>query len=86
MVFDPNACPVGQGPAGAPKLLAEAWQRRFMTDPERARQAVELYNAMGFEVKTQKSSPEDFGPDCDDCGKTACRDYLMIYTRRVAVK
>lgn len=57
-----------------------------MTDTERARHAVELYHAMGFEVRTQKPSPEDFGPDCGDCGKTACRDYLMIYTRKAAVK
>ncbi len=86
MAFDPNACPVGQGPAGDAKLLAEGWECRFMTDATRAQETIELYDSMGFEVKTQKPSPKDFGPDCGDCGKTACRDYLMIYTRKVVAK
>ncbi len=64
----------------------DGWTFRFMTDPKRALEAAQLYKESGFEVKTEKPSPKDFGPDCSDCGKTACQDYLRVYTRKAADK
>lgn len=77
-----GACPIGSGPPGDPALLALGWTRRYLADEVQARQAVDLYAAMGLEVITRGLQAQDFGPDCGPCAKTACRTYVMIYTRK----
>jgi hypothetical protein len=66
-----------------PELLAQGWVRRFMAAPERAREATDLYEAMGFEVKAVDLTPADFGPNCTECGSGLCQSYVLIYTRKV---
>lgn len=87
MPSDSDHCPPGLGldlayaiPAD-PKLLAEGWVRRYLADPDRAKEAVELYSSLGYEVKAHKLTPEDFGANCGDCASTICQSYVMIYTR-----
>ena len=65
-----------------PELVAEGWERRYLADPERAREAMELYPALGFEVKAHPVRVEDFHDDCGDCRSVLCRTYVVIYTRR----
>jgi hypothetical protein len=65
-----------------PELIAEGWVRRFMADPTRAKEAVELYQSMGFEVKVKELTPSDFGPKCTDCGSNLCQSYVLVYTRK----
>jgi len=65
-----------------PKLIAEGWVRRHLADPDRAKEAIELYTSMGYEVKAQKLTPADFGPNCGDCGSVICSTYVLIYTRK----
>ena len=36
-------------------MPADGWERRFVADPERAREAAELYRQAGFEVVLRKS-------------------------------
>lgn len=67
--------------ASDPKLLAEGWKRRHVVDPARARESIELYTAMGFEVKAQQLTPADFGAACAQCASIVCRSYVLIYTR-----
>ncbi len=77
------AC-VEAGIAGNPALEAEGWQRRYLADEPRAREALELYGSMGFEVRAEKLDAEDFAEQCGDCSPTVCRSYVMIYTRKPA--
>jgi hypothetical protein len=63
------------------ELLALGWQQRFLADPVRAREAEELYRAIGLEVLCAPVRPEDFDERCGDCPALVCRSYVMIYTR-----
>ncbi len=67
-----------------PNLRAEGWRRRHLADENRAKEAVELYSSMGFEVKLQKLLPKDMGPSCGSCpsSSSVCTSYVMIYTRK----
>ncbi len=67
---------------GDPKLLAEGWERRFMADAERAREAVELYEELGYEVRTEAVRSEDVADDCEDCQLLMLLKFQTIYTRR----
>jgi hypothetical protein len=71
---------------GDPKLLAEGWERRFMADGERAREAVELYEELGYEVRTEAVRSEDVADDCEDCQLLMLLRFQTIYTRRGAPK
>lgn len=65
-----------------PALIAEGWVRRHFVDPDRARESVELYTSMGYEVKVCNPAPEDFGPGCAECASVICRTHVLIYTRK----
>jgi len=65
-----------------PELVADGWERRFLADEARAKEAFDLYTSLGYEVKSQKLTPNDFGPLCGDCQSAACQLYVMIYTRK----
>ena len=76
---------IGAAAAAAPAnraLEAEGWQRRFLADEFRAKEAVELYTSMGYEVRAQELEPADFGPRCGECSDIVCRSYVLIYTRK----
>ncbi len=67
--------------AADPQLVAEGWVRRHLADPDRTAESIELYKAMGFEVMTQKLTPEDFGPGCSACAPVVGKTCVLIYTR-----
>jgi hypothetical protein len=67
-----------------PQLVSEGWERRYLADPDRAREAIDLYESLGYEVKAQKLTPDDFGPNCGDCASVVCKSYVLIYTRKPA--
>jgi len=67
---------------GDPKLIAAGWVRRHLVDMERAKESVELYSSIGYEVKAQELKPADFGSECGECADTICGSYVMIYTRK----
>jgi hypothetical protein len=72
-------------PAGSPDpdLVAAGWERRFIADAVRAREATALYTSLGFEVHAESLKPTEFGPQCGDCQLVACHMYVTIYTRKV---
>lgn len=65
-----------------PRLVVEGWERRFMADAERAKEAVELYQSLGFEVLTEEVKPTELSDLCSDCQLVVCRYYVTVYTRK----
>ncbi len=86
-----DSCPSGaSGDAGGleipadPKLVAEGWVRRFLADPVRVGETVELYTSLGYEVKVEKFTPTDFSRECHACAEEVCKSYVLIYTRKIS--
>jgi hypothetical protein len=72
----------GADAAKAAVLAAEGWTRRFTTMGRRLREMVELYDALGYEVRLEPEDPNDEAPSevCEQCVVlTLAR---TIYTRR----
>ncbi len=65
-----------------PLLIADGWERRQLADPDRAKEAVELYDSLGFEVLAKELTDADFGDACKTCAVAGCNGYVMIYTRK----
>ena len=74
----------GQSPSAPsdPALLAEGWERRTMVEPARVQEFTELYESLGFEVRVQDLTKENFGSNCAGCAASACNSYVLIYTRK----
>jgi hypothetical protein len=67
-------------PAWEAPLVAEGWQRRNMTDARGAREAQELYESLGLEVRLEAPRATDFSSACAACA-LGCHQYLYVYTR-----
>jgi len=63
-------------------LEASGWERRFITDVERADEALELYSLLGFEVHAEPVLASELGGECDQCALIATCHFKTIYTRR----
>ncbi len=53
-----------------------------MADPQRAKEATDLYTALGFEVRAEPVSPSELSTECTDCRLLVCRSFATIYTRK----
>ena len=73
---------VHQEVGAEPALLEAGWTRRFMVEPSRAEESVELYERMGLEVLLAAPAPQGFAEACQGCAKAACTAYLVVYTRQ----
>jgi len=62
-------------------LEGDGWERRFITDVDRADEAVELYSQLGFEVHVEPVLARDLGGVCDECAVVAACRFKTIYTR-----
>ena len=67
-----------------PKLIAEGWERRFMADALREEEAIQLYEELGFEVRSEAVRVDELNEVCGDCRLVACNAYTTIYTRKVS--
>lgn len=65
-----------------PRVPADGWERRFVADPERAREAAELYRQAGFEVRVEPGLPEELREECESCWLVKAGYFQVIYTRR----
>lgn len=65
-----------------PALTAQGWERRFTADEQRAREAIELYGKLGFEVHAEPARPNELEEDCGDCRTVVAFHFLTIYTRK----
>jgi hypothetical protein len=63
-------------------LVAEGWERRFTADEQRAKEAMELYSQLGYEVRAEPVSPEELDDDCQDCRAVVAYQFCTIYTRK----
>jgi hypothetical protein len=63
------------------ELEINGWQRRFITDADRADEAIELYLELGFEVQAEPVLAIELGGKCDDCALVATCQFKTIYTR-----
>ena len=64
-----------------PALVVQGWERRFTADAQRAKEAMELYEQLGYEVRAEPMRPEELDDDCEDCGTVVAFHFLAIYTR-----
>jgi len=62
-------------------LIAEGWTRRFVAAPVRLKEAVELYESMGYEMHLEPLMPEELMAECEGC-RLAVALFRVIYTRR----
>lgn len=60
----------------------DGWERRFIADMARAREAVELYTRAGFEVRAEPAIPDDLREECESCWLVKAGLFKVIYTRR----
>lgn len=64
-----------------PELVAQGWERRFMVGAGRAKESVELYSAMGYEVHLEPVVAADLSEECQDC-RLATDFFVTVYTRK----
>ncbi len=67
---------------GDPARLADGWERRFIADQGRAKEMMELYADLGYEVCADPLQPEDMADDCEDCQLLMALQFKTIYTRK----
>lgn len=65
-----------------PALAAEGWERRFTADEPRAKEAMELYTQLGYEVRAEPVRALELHDDCQDCRSAVSLHYRTIYTRK----
>jgi len=63
-------------------LIAQGWKRRFATDEQRAKEAMELYSQLGYEVRAEPVLPDELQDDCQDCKTVVSFYFQTIYTRK----
>ncbi len=63
-------------------LIAQGWERRFTADEQRAKEAMELYSQLGYEVRAEPVRPEELRDDCQDCKTVVSLYFHTIYTRK----
>jgi hypothetical protein len=61
--------------------LSEGWERRFITDVDRADEAVEIYSQLGYDVYVEPVLANELGDDCSECWLVATCRFRTIYTR-----
>jgi hypothetical protein len=64
-----------------PHLVSQGWQRRFMADGLRAREAMDLYRELGYEVRAEPVRTEEVADECGDCQLLMALRFTTIYTR-----
>ena len=65
-----------------PELVAQGWERRFITDRRRAREMVDLYTELGYEVHLEPLDQQEFAEECEDCALVALMKFVTLYTRK----
>ena len=65
-----------------PELVAQGWQPRFIGDARQTKEATELYQELGFEVRAEPVPADEMGDDCSDCQVLILLQFKTIYTRK----
>ncbi len=64
-----------------PELAAEGWELRFIADARMARDAVDTYNEVGYEVKLVALTGDALKDECSGC-KAIFQQFKALYTRK----
>ena len=65
-----------------PKLTAEGWDRRFMTQRGRLTEYTDLYSSLGFDVRAEPIRSDEVDPECNDCRLILYQQIVTLYTRK----
>ncbi len=65
-----------------PQRIADGWERRFVADAERAKEAMQLYAQLGYEVCADPVRADQMDEQCADCQLLMLLQFKMIYTRK----
>ncbi len=65
-----------------PQLVAEGWERRFITDKTRLQEMMDLYHQLGYEVRAVPLRRADLPADCDECQLMMLLQFQTLYTRK----
>ncbi|MDP7644794.1 MAG: hypothetical protein QGG60_08855 [Anaerolineales bacterium] len=65
-----------------PELIRQGWERRFVGDARQVREAVELYEGLGYETRAEPVSAEELGDDCEECFLIVALKFKTVYTRK----
>ncbi len=65
-----------------PELIARGWEQRFVADPVRAEEAIQLYEEMGYEVRAEPITPENMRAECGGCPMVTYVQFVTLYTRK----
>ena len=64
-----------------PELAAEGWELRFIADARMARDAVDTYQEVGYEVKLVALTGDSLKDECSGC-KAIFQQFKALYTRK----
>ncbi|MFQ6112569.1 MAG: hypothetical protein ACE5NG_00625 [bacterium] len=64
-----------------PKLIAKGWERRFVADARMARDAVDTYVELGYEVRLEPIDTGGLKDECRGC-KALFNQFSAVYTRQ----
>ena len=65
-----------------PVLVTEGWERRFTADEQRAKEVMDLYARLGYEVRAEPVRAAELDDDCQDCRTVVSVHFRTIYTRK----
>jgi hypothetical protein len=82
----PVACAAAVEILEASVLIADGWEQRTITDPNRIGELEELYTSLGFETIVKGLDPDSFDETCNSCAISACSTYLALFTRKPAAQ
>jgi hypothetical protein len=65
----------------------QGWTRQFTIEVERASEYIELYQALGSEVRIDQAHPAEIpNVECVACLLPACDRYVVLYTRPLEIE
>ena len=59
----------------------QEWEKRNIVDEHRAKEIIDMYESLGFEVKVESFNPEICKTECNECMKESPEMFKIIYTK-----
>ena len=64
-----------------PELITQGWELRFIADVRMARDAIDTYSELGYEVRLEPVNTDDLKDECNGC-KAIFQQFKVLYTRK----
>ncbi len=62
-------------------LSAQGWEKRFLADARMAKEAVQTYSELGYEVRLEPLREDEMKDECSGC-KSLLKHFKTVYTRK----